>query len=105
MVVTNNHERYLQCFCELPKKWQEEFDYMLDEERVAAKYIPRFVEYKKWWYDIHDMEIVDVRVPSRSTLGAWDVYASQSYSDGILIRVTKDSEKCVVGHYYYQNEA
>lgn len=96
-VTTNNHERPLLAWEELPESERDDFDYVTGEDRLS----PRFVKYRESWWDTSDTE--GMAPDSLRALG-WDTYLTTSFFDGLVFRWFDREgdllEGVVVGHYY-----
>jgi hypothetical protein len=82
---------------DLPKKWRKEFDYLTDEEFE----IHDFAKYRGWVYDVHEF----MRIPQGTgggfpELAAWDGYMSDTYSSGVVIKLSSDGEQYKIGRFY-----
>jgi hypothetical protein len=87
-IVKSNHKYEAITWVELPKKFQNYFDY-LDEDQ---KYHNRFVKYKKQYYDISDM--------MRSNIKGWDSYQSDSFFSGVLIKYNYSDDTYTIATYF-----
>jgi hypothetical protein len=77
--VTNDHERELRSWRGLPESVRSDFDYIKPDEGDDW----RFVEYRGSWYDVNDTEGL---APDSLKAQGWDVYASDSFSSGVVFR-------------------
>lgn len=101
-ITTNNRPRQLLPLTDLPKKAQEDFDYLNDPHEY------RLVQYKGHWYDVYDTQLIRTRpdhpvghalvVAEASPLADWDSIVSESFFSGILFRLVGDDE-VIVGRY------
>ncbi len=91
-ITTNNIPRQLLPLTDLPKKAQEDFDYV---ENYDLSY--RFVQYKGYWYDVYDSQCI-TRELGFDQFKGWHGIVSESYFSGILFRLVGDDE-VIVGRY------
>lgn len=78
-VITDHKYRPLVCWLDLPEHWRTWFDYMTDELEQTT---PRFVKYKKWWYDVGDC----MRASDPLRIIGFDAYHGDSYFSGIAFK-------------------
>ena len=100
VVKSNNHERDLLAWDQLPESVREDFDYVTGEDRSS----PRFVEYLGSWYDTSDTE--GLAPADLASLG-WSTYLTDSFFSGVVFRhFTRDGEymddAVVVGRFYVE---
>lgn len=87
--ITSNHiPRPLWSFYDMPKRAQDDHDYVREQERYDDA--ARFFEYRGNWYDIYEFMHAD-------RVEGWDAYFTDSFFSSILIRFTEDNEQVVVG--------
>jgi hypothetical protein len=91
IITTNNIPRQLLPLTDLPKKAQEDFDYLNDPHEY------RLVNYKGYWYDVYDSQSI-TRELGFDQFKGWDSIVSDSFFSGILFRLVGDGE-VVVGRY------
>lgn len=77
---------------ELTDKEKEQFDY-LDASDLETN---NFFRYKGDLYNVSQF----LRASENELFQDWDGYESHSYFDGLLIKLTDDSESVIVGHYF-----
>ena len=104
-ITTNNHQRALVCIADLPAKAQADFDYVMGDDRYAA----RLVNYRGAWYDVYDTQFItrEARYPmgwamvvaEDSPLADWHSIISETYFSGIVFRLVGDDE-VIVGRYF-----
>ena len=92
-VITNNTPRHLLDWHDLTDKEKKEFDYIKDVDNEG---FARFVRYKGWVYDMHDVERVST---VDSPLHEWDGFVSDSFFSGVVFKYTNDYESVVCGRY------
>ena len=84
---------------DLPKKQREWFDYV----EYADQASPRFVRYKRAWYDLHEfMRLSAAFSPAQDRTGmdAWHGAQGDSYFSGTLCRYDEDFERVQMGTYH-----
>ena len=99
-IVTNGHARELLSLAELPGSDAAEFDYVRGDDC----FYPRFVKFLGSWIDVNDMDGLAHSVG----ITGWDMYASDSYFSGIVVRYVRDdapfsdllSDSVIVGRFY-----
>lgn len=69
----------------------DQFDY-LDEDMGCDG----FFRYRNRWYHIDGF----MRVSDNSPFKGWEGYSSDSFFSGVLLRVSADGERYMVGTYY-----
>lgn len=109
-VITNNRQRELVSWIELPKNVRGDFEYIVKPDGydiapaawLDEAYDPRLVEYLGSWYDIHEFERIirpeDITTPffagirpePESPLHQWDAAQADSYFSCTLMRWGKD---------------
>lgn len=89
-IRTNGRARELVSLSDLPAKIAADFDYIGDDEQFS----PRFVQYRKAWYDIGDM------TRALECFKGWDCYAGGTYFSGVLVRFVDDGERVIMANYY-----
>lgn len=97
-VTTNNRERELKSWHDLPEEDRADFDYVTDEEERNS---PRFVRFRDYWLDTSDTEGL---APHRLRALGWDTYLTTSFFDGIVFRhFDRDGyelgDTVIVGHF------
>lgn len=96
-ITTNNKPRPMVCLADLPAEVQKDFDYV----REQGDLLPRFVQYKGWWYDVHDtMRCPGAEAPAeqRHAFKGWDSYISETFFSGVVFRLIGDD--VIVGRYF-----
>lgn len=78
-VKTNDHERTLVAWEDLPTQRQAEFDYVEGEDRLS----PRFVFYRGTWLDTEDTEGL---APHDLAALGWSTYLTDSFFSGVVFR-------------------
>jgi hypothetical protein len=68
----------------------DQFDH-LSEDDVSDS----FVQYRGHWYHTSDFIRTHDSFP-----GKWDGYTSDSFFSGVLIRLSRDGERCQLATYY-----
>lgn len=97
-IKTNNIPRLLIDSYQLTEKEREQFDYLdwaaIDEGSDSAT----FFRYKGRLYDLGEF----MRTPEGAEeMKGWDVYASDSYFSGTLVKYCKDDNDYVIVASYY----
>ena len=91
-ITTNNQPRDLLSFWDFSEKDQrtirKEFDWMEDLESQTG-----FFKYKGWFYHLSQF----TRTSERSELVSWDGSKAESWSCGVLVKLTSDCEQVVCG--------
>jgi hypothetical protein len=77
---------------ELTEKEKKELDYYDWNDENADCHSGVFFRYRGWTYDLSQILRVD--------MDGWDGAESQTYSSGILVKVSKDGEYYKVGRYF-----
>lgn len=90
---TNNQERDLICYLDLPDSFKKEFDYIGEEDTVS----PRFVKYKGWYWDVVDT----MPAPDWAQRHGWHAGIELGFDSLLLIRFNlEDCESAVIGYAY-----
>lgn len=89
-IKTNNQERNLIYGYELSAKERAEFDCIAPEDFDAHN----FVRYRGRVYDVSEF------MRCGESLAGWHGYASDSYFSGVVIRLSPDGERAVMGTYF-----
>lgn len=112
-ITTNNHQRDLVSWAELPTEARGQFDYIELTDADGDSWTPRFFRYRNSWYDTQD--IPTTRPGSFGgyeellKLG-WEGFASDSFFSGIAIKWgkqwdgTPDYEAVIVGSVYVSDD-
>lgn len=104
-VNSDNRPRRLVSYQGLPKKWQEEFDYISHD----CSFDLRFVMYKTEYYDTIDTQRIvigayklgwDMAVTADHPFAKWHRFTSDSFFSGMLFRFSPGGEEVIVGVYY-----
>ena len=91
-IRTNNRWRPFKYRNEVPAKiLREQFDYQNSDDALDG-----FMQYRGRWYHVDEF----LRIDNRGPLAAWSGYASDSFSSGIVIRVSDDGDQFQIGTYY-----
>jgi len=85
-IITNNPWRNLSYGYEMPEALRSDFDYIAPEDFDSHD----FVVYRGHWYDIGEFTRCD------QTPG-WDGYIGDSFFSGVLIRLSRDGERAIMG--------
>lgn len=100
--TTNERERTLYTYRDLPQNAREDFDYMVDrypDEQDS----PRFVKAYGSWYDTDDTEGL---APDDLRSHGWSTYLTDSFFSGIVFRhFDRDGEQLegvVVGRFWIE---
>ena len=88
-IITNNIQRDIVSFWQLPKKAQDQHR----EDYENAEELDWFC-YKGEWYCLDDF----MRLDKESPFSEWDGYASDTFFSGVLIKLVDD--RVIVGRYY-----
>lgn len=104
-ITTNNRERELVAFHDLPAKVAaRDYDYVTGEDRHS----PRFVKYRGEWYDTGDMLSTRELQHCDGTADlarTWHAYQSDTYFSGIVVRYCNPYDDCVIiGRYYVASD-
>ena len=91
-IISNNIEREILNFCQLPDNVKSDFDYIDDPDNSGAM----FAKYKGHYYDLGEF----TRAPDSLELLGWQGINTESYFSGVLIRFTDDNEAIIMGRYY-----
>ena len=83
---------------ELPKKQRKEFDYIKSDEEFETR---NFAKYHGQYYDINEFQ----RIPTTTEItfkefAKWDGYMNDTYSSGVLIKLSSDGEQYKIGIFY-----
>lgn len=73
---------------------KKEFDYLNKNEDCINT---SFVRYRGQVYNIDDFEKI---VGQNSPLENWDGYKAETYFSGVCIKLCKDGDFVIMGHYY-----
>jgi len=97
--TSNNRERPMVAWHDLPDDVKPDFDYVKDEHDERT--IQRFVYAYGSWFDVNDTE---GEAPDSLKSQGWNVYLTTSFFDGYVFRhFTADGEymddTVVVGHF------
>ena len=95
-VTTDRKWKPFQSRYEVPKRVLEsQFDY-LDEDASDM-----YFKYGRTWYHTSQFE----RIPSSSdALSGWDGLLAESWSSGVLIKLSPDAEQYQVGYFYLKSQ-
>jgi hypothetical protein len=55
-----------------------------------------FFQYRGWWYHVSDF----IRCEGVPELNAWHGYAGDSYFSGVVMSLSRDGERYMVGTYF-----
>jgi hypothetical protein len=92
-IKTNHAYRNLVYRADVPEAvLTSQFDYQDPEETLDG-----FFQYRGQWYHLDGFMRV---VEGNDALSAWDGYASDSAFSGVLIKLSRDGERVMVGTYY-----
>jgi hypothetical protein len=91
-IITNNQWRNLKYGYEMPEKFRNDFDYIDQAEFDTHD----FVVYRGQWYDVNEF----MSVEGNSPFTGWYGYASDSFFSGIVIKLSDDNEKVIIGRYF-----
>ena len=109
--IKTNYNRYaLKAYYELPDKARGDFDYIAEEDHST----PRFVLYRKQWYDVLDTQAIRVAETSMgftmtvqpdSPFAPWEMIHSDSYFSGVVFKYVRDEfgpiwEEVICGTYF-----
>lgn len=90
VIQTNNHKKEMISYYDLPENWQNEFDYLDEDEKVE----PRFVWYKSWFWDV-----IDTMQAPPPFLSYWHRHIPLGWDSMLLIRF-KDDDYVIMGYAY-----
>jgi len=103
LVFTNNREREVKNYYDLPEKVRTDQFYYINAQKAAeGEEGTEFVKYRGNWYDLEDNE-------GRWTgPGNWDGYYSNSFFSGVVFRYPREegypgaliSDYVIMGQYY-----
>lgn len=89
-IITDHKWKDFLCRHEVPKEiLKSQFDYLSEDEQYG------FIKYKGSYH--HTSEFV--RIPSVEELKGWDGIKNFSFSNGILIKLSKDGESYQIAYY------
>jgi hypothetical protein len=92
MVTTDNKWKPFLTRFEVPEKiLAEEFDYLTEDDTDG------FFKYKGQYYHTSQFLYMAVNHPG---LEKWSGVMSFSYSNGIMVKLSRDGERYKVGYYY-----
>ena len=89
-IVTNNKPRDLMCFHDIPSKFQNDFDYVKDDDRYSL----RFFKYRGEWYDTN--EFFDTPI-----ISGWSIAQTESYFSAIYIKFCNQYESVKVAFAHW----
>ena len=96
ILYTDNKWKDFVYGIDVPKRVLKDFDHVEDAESSYG-----FFKYKKEWY--HTSQFV--RLPSGSELNKdWDGVDNWSWSNGLLIKLSRDGEQYKVAYFYVSKE-
>jgi hypothetical protein len=88
-VISNGHERERVTWHDLPEAERQWHDYLTCDE---DKYSPRFVHYRRAWYDVHEF----MHCPDDAELKGWQGIHTETFFSGVLVRFPDPCEDAVV---------
>ena len=91
-IITNGKPRFLIYGYELSDNEKSDFDYISTEEIDLRN----FVRYKGHIYDCAEF----MRTGNNDDLKGWDGYISESYFSGVLIKLSSDGDRAIMGRYF-----
>jgi hypothetical protein len=94
-IKTNNVPHDILNWYDLTPKEQKEFDYIQEEDRDGSQ----FVRYRKWVYDLHDVERINDYAQHEPLFKKWHGIISDSFFSGVVFRYVEDFERVVCGTY------
>lgn len=100
VVKSNLRWRNLECWDDLPPKFQREVDYI---EGAQKKKECRFVRYMGWVYDVFEAQGVP-RGESKSVLRYWDGVIFETFSSGKVFKLSGFRSAVICGRFYVQGD-
>jgi hypothetical protein len=106
MVVTIKSDRKWRNLLygyELPKKQRKEFDYIKSDEEFETR---NFAKYHGQYYDINEFQVLPIIGDASGKhvvypeFRGWDGYMNDTYSSGVLIKLSSDGEQYKIGRFY-----
>jgi hypothetical protein len=106
MVVTIKSDRKWRNLLygyELPKKQRKEFDYIKSDEEFETR---NFAKYHGQYYDINEFQVLPTIGDASGKhvvypeFRGWDGYMNDTYSSGVLIKLSSDGEQYKIGRFY-----
>jgi len=92
VIKTNNRWRPFKYRNEVPEKvLRNQFDYLSEDIGFDG-----FFKYRNIWYHVDEF----MRVSDNAPFKGWDRYLSDSFFSGVLLRVSSNGERYMVGTYY-----
>jgi len=96
-ITTNHHWRDFAYRADVPAAvLADRFDWLSEDDGYDG-----FFCYRGWWY--HNSEFTATCLPGRDAdagpLAGWDGYISDSYFSGVVIKVSRDGERYMVGTF------
>ena len=80
---------------EVPKRVLEsQFDYHDDDTSDM------YFKYGRTWYHVDQF----VHIPNGGPLSGWDGVLNESWSSGVLLKISPDAEQYQVGSYYLKSQ-
>jgi hypothetical protein len=91
-IKTNHQWRDLSYRSDMPASVLEgQFSHLSEDDAPDG-----FFCYRRFWYHTSDF----MRVEHNADLAGWHGYASDSYFSGVLVKLSSDGERVLVGSYY-----
>lgn len=94
VIKTNKQWREIVRGWDLTAKERKEFDWMTREELEDCS----FVRYRGWTYSLAEFSRCD-QMTRDSILVPWSGYLSDSAFSGVVIKLSKDGERAIMGTY------
>ena len=90
-IETDNKWKPFKCGYEVPQRIREEYDHLAEEEKSDGWFC-----YRRRWYHLSDF----MRCEESNPFGKWHGYIGDSFFSGVLIKLSDDGEKYIVGTYF-----
>ena len=103
VIKTDNKWRNLLYGYELPVKWRREFDWIKNDEEYENT---NFAKYHGQYYDINEFQVLPTIGDASGKhvvypeFRGWDGYMNDTYSSGVLIKLSSDGEQYKIGIFY-----